>query len=66
MGYEGTGNITKSGEFFNLKIVRNNHLYEYESASEDKIVKKFNEFMDKKIKLKWTVNGDVVVLIYSL
>lgn len=27
----GTGNITKNGPFFNLKIVRDNHVYEFET-----------------------------------
>ena len=41
--YAGVANITKSGPFFNLKLTTEKRVYEFETDSEEKFVKRFNE-----------------------
>ena len=64
--HDGVGNITKIDSFFNLKIRRGSSLYEFESESEQKIVKKFQEIIDLGGKIKWMINGEVIIVIFSL
>ena len=38
---EGKGEINKVGEFYCLKVHRGNNVYQFQSQSQDRIVKKF-------------------------
>jgi hypothetical protein len=62
----GTGNITKNGPFFNLKIVRENHVYEFETESEDVLVRRFGELAESSKDIQWKVSGEVSFPLFSL
>lgn len=63
--YDGVANITKAGSFYNLKLGKGSNMYEFETESEDYLVKKFTELLETNGNIKWMLNGEVPFLLFS-
>jgi hypothetical protein len=63
--HSSTGNITRNGPFYNLKITKPNHVYEFETENEEVFVKRFGEFVESDGNVLWTVNGEVTITLFS-